>query len=139
MLNARSTKISPALIFDKPKLNLFLLRRGEHYFGTLSISDGRRQNCDICEILKSGLRLVFQCRDLAMIASQSHTINFQFKCIYTKYIFYPLTHIVSTLKSTNCLCAFWKIFNYFQSAQKGLVLMLAPPRLTRYQGPKTLN
>ena len=38
MLNAKSTKISPVLIFDKPKLNLFLLRRGEHYFGRLLVS-----------------------------------------------------------------------------------------------------
>lgn len=51
--------------------------------------------------------------DLAVIAAQSHTINFPLKLTYTKYIFYPLTHAANTLEPTNHLCALWKFFNYF--------------------------
>lgn len=59
-------------------------------------------------------------RDLAVIAAQSHTINFPLKLTYTKYIFYPLTHAANTLGPTNHLCSLWSfsiIFNQLKRVQ----------------------
>lgn len=67
MFNAKSTKISPVLIFDKPAEFILTEERRTLLWETLSISDGRTQDYDISESLKSVLRLVFQSRDSVVI------------------------------------------------------------------------
>jgi hypothetical protein len=67
----------------------------------------------LCPLLIPILPMTTGNWDMAVIAAQSHAINFPLKLTYTKYIFYSLTHTANTLVPTNHLCALWKFFNYF--------------------------